>query len=395
VTKEAAKRGARTHLGLFSNPGGASHAFLYSLFVVPSEYGNRIVVWNIANGLEEEHRFIVRTYELPTWTRPDGSVGSMRDATTDEVSAFLVPWAEELDIEIDPENELAVAFVPAFSTDNPHIDVSYKKMLNTLPEMRRRQLRDGDWDVFSGQFFSEFSRAVHVVDPFDVPETWTKARGVDFGSTAPWAMVFGAWDENGDCWIYDECYRPGLTPKEQAAQAKAKEVRQQRDGTTVRHRFNATVADPSVFSNHRGAGKTIADMWREAGLSVTPAKNARVAGWQNVRQYLWDSQRPNVDGTVGAPRLHIMSNCTNLIRCFPLQMVDESNVEDLDTDLEDHILDALRYLLYWRPLGVRERVKNLGMGLNDRFKKRVEKMGKARGKQPAEWWTLQGQPEET
>lgn len=385
VTREAASRGARPHLGLFTNPGDVGHAWLYELFVVPSEYGNKVVVWNIANGLEAEHRFVVRTYDLPQWGREDGTVGSMADASPDEIDRYLIPWVETVDFEVDPINELCLAFVPSRATDNPFIEPTYLKMLNTLPEMRRRQLRDGDWDTFTGQFFYEWRRDVHVVDPFDIPESWVRARGVDYGSTNPWAMLFAAWDEDGNCYVYDELYGGGLTPEQQAKAAKDRATRTTLDGRTRVERYAATVADPAVFSNHRGAGRSIADLWVAAGLRVTRAKNARVAGWANVRQYLWDPEAQ-------APRLFVFRTCTNLIRTIPLMQTDDKNPEDIDTDLEDHDLDALRYVLAWRPRGVRERVKDVGKSMDQRFQAMLAKRGKQRP-QRTPWWGQQSDKE--
>jgi hypothetical protein len=43
------------------------------------------------------------------------------------------------------------------------------------------------------------------------------------------------------------------------------------------------------------------------------------------------------------PRLQIFSTCTNGIRVIPAQIHDKLKPEDLDTNGEDHWLDALRY----------------------------------------------------
>ena len=45
----------------------------------------------------------------------------------------------------------------------------------------------------------------------------------------------------------------------------------------------------------------------------------------------------------GEPGLQIMSNCRNLIRTLPALPYDETKVEDVDTDAEDHAYDCLRY----------------------------------------------------
>ena len=357
TTKAKALLGARPHLGLFSNPGGQSHAWLYSLFVTATDYGNSIVVYDVTDGLESPH--IVRTYKAPI---------PVRDASRADVRDILIPWAESLDVKIDPERELAVAFVPARAQDNEHIDPSYMKYLNTLPEKRRRQLRDGDWDSFSGQFYDTWSRDVHVVDPFDIPEGWQLARGADFGTTAPWSCHWGAWDNDGNCYVYREAYGAGLTAAEQAKQAKKLSEQPRMDGKPRKERFLASVADPSVFSDRRGTGKSIADIWRDNGFPVTRARNSRVAGWQNVKQYLRDDE--------GKPHLFVFNTCTNLIRTFPLQQHDKKHPEDMDTTLEDHALDSLRYLLAVRPIGAKPPKLHVGLDIQQRFQNKVESLGK-------------------
>lgn len=368
TTKAKAKLGARPHLGLFTNPGDVSHAFLYNLFVTPTDYGNKVVVFNVANGIERA--FPVRSYEAPV---------PVREASFEQIEDVLIPWAEALVIEADPETELAVAFVPSKATDNPHIDRSYLKFLNALPERRRRQLRDGDWDTFEGQFFDEWNRDLHVIKPFDIPEHWARARAADWGSAAPWGCLWGAWEpETGDCYIYRERYGAGLSPQQQGRSAKDASVVTRADGTTYTERYFATVGDPSVFSNQRGQGKSIADMWREAGFSVTRAKNARLAGWANVRQYLWDETKPAATGlaAAGGPRLFIFDTCPDLARTMPLQMRDKDNAEDLNTKLDDHLADCLRYLLALRPMQERVKPPKHGKTVDQRFQHLMSQFGK-------------------
>lgn len=359
ITKAKAKLGARTHLGLFSNPGGQSHAWLRETFVTATDYGNEIAVYDISQGIETAR--IVRRYRAPIVV--DG-------ASDHDLEHILIPWIDNLSFEVDPANELVVGFVPAKATDNPHLDPGYMKNLNALPERLRRQRRDGDWDVFEGQYFHEWNREVHVCSPFEIPDGWQLARGIDFGSAAPWACYWGAWDNDGDCWIYREAYGAGFTPQQQARQAVDLSTVERGNGKKVKETYFATLADPSVFADKRGTGKSIADLWRDNGLFVSRAKNARVAGWQNVRQYMWDSELQRT-------RLHVFDTCPNLIRTIPMQQYDKRNREDLDTTLEDHAVDAgLRYLLSARPIGQKAPPSKVGLTIDQRYHRMIERVGK-------------------
>jgi hypothetical protein len=44
-------------------------------------------------------------------------------------------------------------YVEARLDDNPYIDPAYRQTLEELPALRRRQLLEGDWEAFEGQFF--------------------------------------------------------------------------------------------------------------------------------------------------------------------------------------------------------------------------------------------------
>lgn len=373
TTRTKALLGARPHLGLFSNPGGRSHAWLYSLFVTATEYGNCVVVYDVSEGIEKAA--IARVYRAPCTVRDAtqaqfDDMGEPIPGTEGDVEKLLIPWAENLDCQVDPRTELAVAFVPAKAVDNPHIDPGYMKYLNALPERRRRQLRDGDWDTFEGQYFAEWTRDVHVITPFEIPEGWQRARGADFGSAAPWACLWGAWDNDGNCYVYREAYQAGLTPMQQARDAKRLSELPRLDGKPRKEHYFATVADPSVFSDKRGTGRSIADLWRDNGFHVTRATNARVAGWQNVHQYL------NIDAETKQPKLFVFSDCHNLIRTLPLMQHDKRHREDIDTTLEDHAADALRYLLYVRPIGAKVAKTKMGQSIEERFTKRIRDMGR-------------------
>ncbi len=54
------------------------------------------------------------------------------------------------------------AFMPGLLQDNPYLSPNYVLRLLQLEPERRDQLIDGDWTVFAGAFFGEFSLKKHV-----------------------------------------------------------------------------------------------------------------------------------------------------------------------------------------------------------------------------------------
>lgn len=51
----------------------------------------------------------------------------------------------------------------------------YVQLLQALPDKERQAFLEGDWNVFDGQFFTDFRTDLHVVAPF-VPRNGVKRR---------------------------------------------------------------------------------------------------------------------------------------------------------------------------------------------------------------------------
>jgi hypothetical protein len=83
--------------------------------------------------------------------------------------------------------------------------------------------------------------------------------------------------------------------------------------------------------------------WRPSDRS----KGSRVAGKNEIHRRL------QVDELTGQPRVVFFNTCVNAISQIPAVPIDPDNLEDVDTDSEDHIYDALRYGIMSRPkLGI-------------------------------------------
>jgi nitrate reductase beta subunit len=55
----------------------------------------------------------------------------------------------------------------------------------------------------------------------------------------------------------------------------------------------------------------------------------------------------------GKAMIYFFNTCKDAIRTIPLMMYDEHKVEDLDSDLEDHACDEVRYFCMMRPIAPR------------------------------------------
>lgn len=254
-------------------------------------------------------------------------------------------------------------FIPATVDDNPTLverDPDYVAYLESLPEPLRSAWRYGDWESFAeGQFFTEFSPQIHVLRNdqakalgYGRPEN-RKYIGLDWGYANPFACVWVEVTPDNTVFCYRELYGTEKHPQEWGAEIAR---------LSMHENIDTTLGDPSCWirnpmswrdnSVSMYSDKSIAHALQGAGVpNLVPANNARVNGWSNMQQLMSytgdkvDESGMTIErGTI--PRFYILEkSCPNLVRTIPLMLRDEKNPEDLDTTLEDHIVDATRYAL--------------------------------------------------
>jgi phage terminase large subunit len=279
-------------------------------------------------------------------------------------------WVKRIFIDRDfreGEHPEDYAFIPAKVWDNEILmqrQPDYLKTLQALPEEERRAFLEGDWDVFKGQYFKEFRREYHVCSPFyPKKEDGVTKRIIafDYGYAAPSCVLWGAQYASGRVVIYRELY-----VTEHTYSQLAKKII---DMTPEMKEINAVICDPAIVEKRNEAtSSTGKQEMAKCGLHIIGGDNRRVDGWHNVRKYLQLYETPAGE-TISL--LQITENCENLIRTLPQMIHDSRNVEDMDTTVEDHPSDSLRYLLKF--LGI-----NTGgmVGVSNQSKKIIENIEK-------------------
>ena len=237
------------------------------------------------------------------------------------------------------ENGTRRIFIPALLSDNGYLtrsDPDYEKRLLDLPERERRALLFGDWDIFEGQYFSEFQRDIHVVTPFEIPREWRRYRTVDYGLDR-FVCLWIAISPEGGVYVYREFCESNL-PISAAAEAVVKR-------TPASENIYATLAPPDLFSRSQETGKTKASIFAEYGVGFTKSSNERETGWLAVKELLRIRN--------GCAKLKIFSFCTELIRCLPALVIDKLRPTDCSSEPHEltHAPDALRgfAIFYARP----------------------------------------------
>jgi hypothetical protein len=241
-------------------------------------------------------------------------------------------WVRKLWIDKDFTQETFnpqdFAFISAKATDNRYLGEEYEKQLSTLPEKLRKAYRDGNWDIFAGQYFTEWDKSQHVIEPFDIPEGWTRITGIDYGFEKPSACYWLAIDYDGIIYVYRELYQTGLTYSQLGKRIKYIQGPQEL--------IEYNVADTSMFAKTLDTGEYGQDIMAKEGVPIIPANKDRLAGWNLMHDYL----RLN--------RIKFFKNCNNAIRTIPA-LVYKDGTEDIDKASEDHAADAIRYALMSLP----------------------------------------------
>ena len=252
-------------------------------------------------------------------------------------------WVKRRFVDPSPPNTAFVGkdgmrriFIPSLLDDNSFLtssDPGYRKRLEALPERERRALLYGDWNVFEGQYFPEFSYATHVVEPFHIPEDWRRYRTIDYGLDRL-ACLWIAIAPSGDAYVYREYCESNL-PISLAAE-KILEF------TPQGEQIYATLAPPDMWSRSQESGKSKAEIFAGCGINFTKTANDRECGWLAIKELLRaDGKRPGI---------FFFPTCTEIIRCLPQLMIDRLRPTDCATEPHEitHAPDALRGFAIFR-----------------------------------------------
>jgi hypothetical protein len=252
-------------------------------------------------------------------------------------------------------------FIPSSIFDNKILlenDPNYIANLGMLPEAELKALLYGDWESFQGQVFTEWKndaehyndmRWTHVVKPFKIPKEWTRYRSFDFGYARPFSVGWWAVDYDGRAYRYRELYgstgQPDIGVKWHPGKI-AQEIRKIEDKYEKGNHIRG-IADPSIWDASRG--ESIAETMERERIYFEKADNDRISGKMQFHYRLaFESD--------GKPMAYIFENCKDFIRTIPNLPYSERDVEDVDTEGEDHIYDESRYFFQMNPIAPRRNV---------------------------------------
>ena len=178
-----------------------------------------------------------------------------------------------------------------------------------------------------------------LVDPFPIPDDWLRIFGFDKGWSDQTCLCCGALDtKNGICYIYDEYY-----VSEKPVTYHARRIKE----LVMGHRlYKNIIADPSVRARNDRDGVSYRDyFYNVSGLWLEEGNNSIFDGIERVRDFMYQG------------KLKVFTNCVNLKSEAQnyLWKKDKNGIsKDEPTEKNNHLMDALRYLVMALPFDIRE-----------------------------------------
>ena len=237
---------------------------------------------------------------------------------------------------------------------------------------------DGSWDIVAGGMFDDvWDSSTNVVPNFParlIPRGWRIDRSLDWGSSTPFSV--GWWLESngepiewqgrligpirGDLIRFHEWY--GWTGKRNEGVkmlpgAVAQGIIDREEDMDLRGRVRPGPADHNIFTND--SGPTADSIMREKGVTwemAVKGPGSRKAGWEVMRQLLAQARPEPGHNAREKPGMFVCDRCAQFQETVPNLSRLDRDMDDIDTEAEDHIADETRYRVRRKDISLQRRV---------------------------------------
>jgi hypothetical protein len=312
------------------------------------------------------HGWVKRRYDLHLAIRDRRVQRNLKD---DDGNALPDRMSIHSDIR---ENKILLAADPMYMD---------KLRASCRSEAERKAWLEGSWDIVAGGMFDDlWQTPVHNLLPFDVPPSWKIRPGFDWGSSKPFSLGWWAISDGsdyktrtqqmrstvkGDLFRIREWY--GCHPNEINVGLKldaatiARGMVERQLQWKIQERVTKGVADGSIvtISNGHSVQKDMeAPIRLPTGREFPGIKwklsdkssGSRKLGWLAMRQYLENAVPPKSGNPRERPGLFVVGPyCTEWLRTVLSLPRDPDDMDDVDTEAEDHAGDETRYFVYEQP----------------------------------------------
>lgn len=207
-----------------------------------------------------------------------------------------------------------------------------QELLAGIPPYQQEAREKGIPVLGSGKIYP-IEESVIGCEPFEMPSHYRHVFAIDFGWSAPTAVLFAAIDPNTDImYIYDEYYVSEKQPGDHATALYAKGVKN-----------IPGVCDPAGQGTSANDGRKTIELYQDLGFDLTPADNSKEVG---IQRALMDMHNG---------KIRVFKSLQNFWKEFRRYSRDEKG---RIKDENDHLMDAMRYLVMsGKPLA---RIKEVG-----------------------------------
>lgn len=248
-------------------------------------------------------------------------------------------------------------YIASFLRDNRILvegDPKYAaRLLSIQDPVLRKAWVDGDWDVYIGQAFNLTRR--HICQPIPVPPYVAIYMTMDWGFGKPFSIGWWWLDGADRLYRFSEWYGwNGVEDEgcrmEDSVIAEGIHEREHKLGIAGRHIIR--LAGPDCWNkkpDYRGGGQgpSTAEVFQSKGLVLRPGDPDRKLKIRAFRERLMLPASP-----LELPQLMVYSTCKHFIRTIPALAHDEEDVEDIDTEQEDHVYDEACHVVMARAKGI-------------------------------------------
>jgi len=230
--------------------------------------------------------------------------------------------------------------------DNPYLQRDEITVIENTMHPDEREVRlEGRFIPKSGMIYKEFDTMLHVVPYFKIPDDWTIVLGLDPHDRTPHAVIFCAINRDQDVFIFDEIHEHCLI-EDLAKKMKEKLKFLKTVGPITMPAYS--VIDTSAKTQNMITGRSYKEeLGLMYGFFCIDAHKDVLAGISKVREFLnYQNKKPN---------LYVMEHCRATIRQFRHYIWDDYvhkdklNPKETPLKKDDHLLDALRYVLMTNP----------------------------------------------
>lgn len=234
--------------------------------------------------------------DLPAFVRAFTNPGNVGHAFFK--GRFVDPFPTGRTIIVDSITGQRRLYIPFRGDDNPHLltnDPGYLKRLEGLPENERRAKLLGSWDAYEGQVFSEFralklvsepANALHVIQPFPIPDWWPRVMAIDWGFDAMTFIIWAAISPSGRCFIYRTAAWTRKLIKVWSGEAAKLTGSEELEDVVICH----------SAGQHKGEDLTIREQVQQAfdnRYMIRLGERDRIGGKNLVHEYLRWEQKPS------------------------------------------------------------------------------------------------------